>query len=311
MLPVVLTVLLRVFASSSAAPQTTLPPGHQLIVCGAEELYILDASTPTPTKVWSWRAANRPELPEDMRKRFQTIDECKPVDGGKRILITASSNGAAVLERATGRVEFYALSMNAHSIELLPGNRVVVAASHVTTGPGDRLSVYDLARPNVEVFHVDTPWPHAVVWDEARKTLWADSQVDVVGYSLADWDTATPRFGRDVVVTLPDNNGHDMMPVPGSSLMTLTAQNHTWLFDRDTRAFQRHPELGEYPGVKSVHVHPQSTRAVWILSEGGNWWSDKLRFLNPEGIVQLPGEKIYKARWMPTPAASAAWSTSR
>ena len=112
---------------------TTLPPGHQLIVCGAEELYILDASTPTPTKVWSWRAANRPELPEDMR----------------------------------------------------------------------------------------------------------------------NWETATPHFTREVVVTLPDNNGHDMMPVPGSSLFRLTAQNHTWLFDRETRSFQRHPELGEYPSVKS------------------------------------------------------------
>ena len=78
---------------------TPVPEEGQLIVCGWDELYILQLGT-TPRKIWSWKAVDRPELPEAMRDKFKTIDECKPVDDGKRILITASSNGAAVIDRA-------------------------------------------------------------------------------------------------------------------------------------------------------------------------------------------------------------------
>ena len=80
-----------------------------------------------------------------------------------------------MIDRRTHRVEFYATAMNGHSIELLPGNRVVIAASPVANGTGDRLSVYDVHRSDVPLFHVDTPWPHAVVWDAERQLLWADS----------------------------------------------------------------------------------------------------------------------------------------
>ncbi len=62
------------------------------------------------------------------------------------------------------------------------GRHLLIAASHVANGTGDRLSVYDLDRSGVELLHVDTPWPHAVIWAAARQLLWADSQRDVVGY---------------------------------------------------------------------------------------------------------------------------------
>ncbi len=136
------TLTLLTMLPSAVAPQRS--DAHvasgQVIVCGADELFMLDLSGAVPQKVWSWRAANRPELPEAMRRKYQTIAECKPADGGARILIASSSNGAAVIERATGRVEFYATAMNGHSIELLPGGRVVIAASHANNGQGDRRS---------------------------------------------------------------------------------------------------------------------------------------------------------------------------
>ncbi len=283
----------------SPFPGSPFPAGHQVIVCGADELYILDLTGSTPRKVWSWRAADRPELPEPMRRKFQTIAECKPADGGARILVASSSNGAAVIERATGRVEFYATAPNGHSIELLPGERVVIAASHAGNGTGDRLIVYDLARSDVERFHIDTPWPHAVIWDAPRNMLWADSQKDVVGYRLTDWNSDAPRLTPEVVAQLPDSNGHDMMVVPDSPQLILATAGHTWLFDRDTHAFQRHPVLGDLPKVKSVNIHPQSQRLIWVQGEGTQWWSEVLHLLNPDGAVQLPGEKVYKVRWMP------------
>jgi hypothetical protein len=272
---------------------------QEVVVCGADELFTLDLAPPAPRKVWSWRARDRPELPEGMRRKFQTIAECKPTEDGRRLLIASSSHGAAVIDRATGRVEFHATAMNGHSIELLPGNRVVIAASHVATGPGDRLSVYDLDRPDVALFHVDTPWPHAVVWDADRQLLWADSQRDVVAYRLTDWRSATPRLTPEVVVPLPDVNGHDMMPVPDSPQLILATAAHTWLLDRDTRRFTKHPLLGDVGKVKSAHVDPTSKRLLWIQGNGTTWWSDTLRFADPAAAVVLPGEKVYKVRWMP------------
>lgn len=273
---------------------------QEVVVCGADELFILDLSAATPQKVWSWRAANRPELPEAMRRKYQTIAECKPADGGARILIASSSNGAAVIERATGRVEFYATALNGHSIELLPGGRVVIAASHASNGQGDRLSVYDLAHADQELFHVDTPWPHAVIWDAERQLLWADSQKDVVGYRLTDWNSASPKLTAEVVAALPDINGHDMLPVPNSPLLTLATAAHVWFFDRDAHTFTRHPVLGDIPKVKSIQVDPTSGRLLWIQGEGEQWWSEVLHFLNPAGQITLPGEKVYKVRWMPS-----------
>jgi hypothetical protein len=189
--------------------------------------------------------------------------------------------------------------MNGHSIELLPRNRVVVAASHVATGPGDRLSVYDLDRPDVELFHVDTPWPHAVVWDAERQLLWADSQKDVVGYRLTDWGSTTPRLTPEVIAPLPDVNGHDMMPVPGSSALILATAAHTWLFDSTTHQFTKHPRLGDVGKVKSVHIDPASKRLLWIQGDGTTWWSNVLHFTDPETTITLAGETVYKVRWMP------------
>jgi hypothetical protein len=234
-----------------------------------------------------------------MRGLFQTIAECKPTADGRRLLIASSSNGAAVLERATGRVEFYAKAMNGHSIELLPGNRVVIAASHAASGSGDRLSVYDLEQSDVELFHVDTPWPHAVIWDAPRQLLWADSQRDVVGYRLTDWQTTTPRLTPAIVAQLPDSNGHDMMPVPDSPQLILATAAHTWFFDRDTHAFTKHPLLGDAGKVKSVHVDPASKRLLWIQGEGARWWSEVLHLHDPDTTITLAGEKVYKVRWMP------------
>jgi hypothetical protein len=276
---------------------------QHVLVCGADELFILDLATPTPRKVWSWRARDRAELPEAMRRKFQTIAECKPTADGRRLLIASSSHGAAVIDRATGQVEFYATAMNGHSIELLPGNRVVIAASHVANGTGDRLSVYDLRQSDVELFHVDTPWPHAVIWDAERQLLWADSQRDVVGYRLTDWTSATPGLTPQVVAPLPDINGHDMMPVPDSPLLILATAAHTWLFDRTTHRFTKHPVLGDVGKVKSVHIDPASRRLLWVQGDGTTWWSDVLHLRDPDTTIALPGEKIYKVRWMPAGAS--------
>jgi hypothetical protein len=274
-------------------------PGGQLIVCGWDELFILDVTGDSPRKVWTWKAVDRPELPPAVHSKFKSIDECKPVDGGRRILITASSDGVAVIERATGKATFYASVVNAHSIELLPRERLVVAASHRADEPGDRLVLFDLGTPEKELFHTDLSWPHGTVWDAERQLLWSISETELIAYRLVDWDTATPSLAKEYSYTLPDSSGHDLNAVPGTAQLSLSTGRHSWLFDREQRNFSPYPEIGDRPGVKGIHTNPSTGQVVWVLSEGGNWWSDKLRFLRPEATLQLPGERIYKARWMP------------
>ena len=113
-----------------------------------------------------------------------------------------------------------------------------LAAQEVLVCGADELFILDLGSATPEKhwsWRARDRSAHAVVWDAERQLLWADSQ-------------------RDVVVPLPDINGHDMMPVPGSSQLILATAAHTWLFDRTTHQFTKHPRLGDVPRVKSVHI---------------------------------------------------------
>ncbi|MCW5980876.1 MAG: hypothetical protein KIT09_22535 [Bryobacteraceae bacterium] len=285
-------------ASALALRSAPKPAGGTLIVCGWDEVYMLDAGAGDPKKIWSWRAADRTELPEAVRSKFATTDECKPVDGGKRILITASSDGVALVERDSGKAVFWATAANAHSAEMLPSGRIAVAASHRPNGPGDRVVLFDVSKPEKALFHAELSWAHGVVWDDGRKLLWAIGHDDLVAYRLEAWDSAAPSLAAAASYRLPDPDGHDLRAVPGTAMLSLSTGNHCWLFDRDARDFRPHPELAGRGGVKSIDVNPATGQAVWVLSEGGNWWSGKLRFLNPEATVTLKGERIYKARWL-------------
>ena len=211
---------------------------QELIVCGWDEVFILDTShrkNGLPQKIWSWKAKDRIELPEYMRSRFGTTDECKPVNGGNNILITSSGGGVALIERESGEVVFYAGTPNAHSADLLPGGRVVVAASHASGG--DRLIIYDLYKSDRELHSDELPWGHGVVWDETRQILWALSDEDIRSYRLENWDTPHPSLLKTFSIKLPDTSGHDMIPVGDSAFLAVSTWKHCWLFDRDRREF--------------------------------------------------------------------------
>jgi hypothetical protein len=280
-----------------AALAGAAPRRNELIVCGWDEVYALDMNLPTPEKVWSWKAADRPDLPAHMRDKFRSTDECKPVDGGTRVLITSSSDGVALVERPSGKPVFYATAANAHSAESLPGGRIAVAASHRPDGPGDRLIVFDAARPEKELFHTELSWGHGVVWDESRRILWALSGSDLRAYRLEKWDSSSPALSKLAAWPLPDRGGHDLYAVPGSANLTVTSGNRCWLFDRDRRSFSPHPRLAERHSVKCINVNPVTGQTVYLQPDGKNWWTAFIRFLDPDGALERPGERLYKARW--------------
>ena len=281
---------------STGAPPDTKP--NALIICGWDEVFTLDVSDPsvaTPEKTWSWKGKECLKVPETHRGLFGTTDDCKPVAGTDRILISSSGGGVALVERQTNETLFYARVGNAHSVEILPNNRMVAAAS--TNAEGNRVVLFDLARSDKPLWHDELYSGHGAVWDAKRQILWALGYDQLRAYHLADWDSDAPHLVRVATYRLPDNGGHDLQPVPGDDNLIVTTNSNVYLFDRDSLMFAPHPQLKDQARVKSVSIHPKTGQLAYTQAEGQNWWTEHIHFLNPSGTIHLSGERIYKVRW--------------
>jgi hypothetical protein len=286
-------------ARRSAAGERQAARETELVVCGWDEVFILalgDGPAPTHRKVWSWRAADSPGIPTDMHALFRTTDDCKPVDGGRRILISSSGGAVALVDRETRRASFSARVTNAHSIEMLPGERIAAAASVSTAPSGNRLVIFDRATGK-ELASDELRSAHGAVWDEARGVLWALGGDVLRAYKVGPAGGPT-TLERALEITLPTEGGHDLVAVPGSSRLFLSTSQRCFYFDRDRRQFAPHDTLGDRPHIKSYNIHRRTGRVVYIEAEGRNWWAEHLHFQRPDGTLRLAGEHLYKARWI-------------
>jgi hypothetical protein len=292
-----LTLLAAPLAARPAAQQG--PRESELVVCGWDEVFILglgDGLTPAYRKVWSWRASDSPEIPKDMHALFRTTDDCKPVDGGRRILISSSGGAVALVDRATRRASFFARVTNAHSVEMLPGERVAAAASVSKDGTGDRLVIFD-ARGGKELASDALRSGHGVVWDESRRLLWALGGDVLRAYTVGQNGGET-KIERTFEIQLPTEGGHDLVPIPGSTRLFVSTVQRCYSFDRDRREFTHHDALGDRRDIKSYNVDSRTGRIVYLQAEPPNWWTEHLHFQQPDGTLRLPGEHLYKARWI-------------
>lgn len=286
----------RLLLASLASPLALAADSPQLLVCGWDEVFAIAPFSAEPTnKLWSWKAAGRPDLPEEYHDKFRTTDDCKPVDGGERVLITSSSNGVALVERPSGKVLFYAQARNAHSAEMLPAGRIAVAAS--TGDTGNRLILFDSRRPAEELFSTELYSGHGVVWDAEREILWALGGRELREYGLREWESTKPSLELLHSHELPTPGGHDLQPAEGDWL-NLSSGERCYRFDRAARRFEPHPDLADLEHVKCISRHPRTGRTVYTQGQGREWWTPTLRFLDPAGSLDLPGERIYKARWI-------------
>jgi streptogramin lyase len=194
-----------------------------------------------------------------------------------------------------GTVLWYARVANAHSIELLPHDRIVVASS--VGSKGNRLVLFDVAHSDQPIFDIALPSAHGVIWDEQRKRLWALGFDELRSYDLKDWVTDKPSFHQLASYPLPDSDGHDLQAVPSSKDLVVTTGQAVQLFDRENGKFRLHPELGKKAEVKCVSMQASSGRIVFVQATADHWWSDKLGFLSPASELPLESEKVYKTRW--------------
>jgi len=280
---------LAVCAASSFAKE---PPPEQLICCGADRVFIVDATDPTKER-WSWNASDSPSIPNDFRAKFRSTDDCKPYAGGL-ILVTSSAQGVALIERRSQRCLFLAEVRNAHSGCLLPGNQIAVAAS---TG-ADEIQFFsqaDQRRPAVPEHRIPLAGAHGTVWDSNRARLWAlgtDELLEIKRGSDANveaWNVAE-RY------RLPSSGGHDLSPVHDDTQLFVTTDTQVLRFNMNDGEFTLAEGFGNQKKIKSVDLHPVTGRIVFHQALPDEWWSHTIRF-NDVASVTLDEQRLYKIRW--------------
>ncbi len=294
-------LLLMLAACGKDKTSSESAESSELAVCGWDEVFVLSLSGPTDsvgTITWSWRAEDSPGLPDSMRAKFATTDECKPVDNGRAILITSSADGVALVERSSKKILFWASAVNAHSAALLPGGLVAVAASHRPEQPGDRLILFAPGTPGREIAHYELNRGHGAVWDSGRELLYALADDYVRVFRLVGDGPDHALLEDAGRIELPEQGGHDLYPLPGQRYLSISTGTKCWLLDRDTGEILPHPELAGQARVKSMSVNPRGGQLAWTQAEGDNWWATRLGMRGPENEIRLPERRIYKVRWL-------------
>ena len=192
--PMVLFILLVTFLSPVLVAQKV--PAKSFLVCGDSKVLIVDydqSSDSLPHVIWTWDAHLAQDLPEDFRtKKFNSTDDCKAIKRGEQIMVSSSSGAIAVVNVRDKKVVFHAAVPNAHSVEVLPGNRIVAAAS--THAQGNKIMVFDLAMPAKLIFTDSLYSAHGVVWNAKRERLYALGYDELREYrSTGQWRTFQVR----------------------------------------------------------------------------------------------------------------------
>lgn len=279
---------------------------NELIVCGGSEVNIFDIDNNRNGEfknIYRWTAQKRLNLPKKTRGLFNSIDDCKPVDGGNSILITSagdgvktSSNGAvALVNRKDDSIIFSTIVTDAHSAEILPLGRIAVASSIGKNG--NRIVIFDRNKPERPLYWDEVYSCHGAVWDEEKKLLWVLGYDQLRVYELYCWNSRNASLKYLAAFSLPGKNGHDLYAVPNSSLLTIAMERQVSNFDRNKRIFTAHPLLSSEHCVKSTSVNPITGQLAYIQASGKWWWAERICFLEPRKVIFVKGAHFYKARW--------------
>jgi len=275
--------------------------GNQLNlwICGNKLAQCFDVSKPAePAELlWEWDSAAAADLSAEQREWFCSMDEIKPVlwQNTPCLLCTASWRGGVVLIRRKDRAVLFAAAISeAHSADLLPDGRLIVAGAKET----HRLYLFHIEDgpfPGSARAELELQDAHGVVFDASRGEIWATGTDQLVRVACED------RSMRIVHrVTLPEAGAHDLSPHPRDGSLILTTATRAWRFDPRTDAIAPFEPLAAIPKLKSISIHPRTGLVAFQKGEAGNWWSDTAYILSPDGCLQtcvLPGRRLYKVRW--------------
>ncbi|MFC6997333.1 DUF6528 family protein [Rufibacter roseus] len=282
--------------SLKGVAQKTKP--MEYLVCGDSKVLIVDynlTKDSIPAISWSWDAHNATDLPEDYRhKFFETIDDCKAYQKGRIILISSSSGGFALINKADKKVLYYGFVPNAHSIEMLPGNIIAVAGS--TAKNGNSVELFKLDQPGKAVYKDSLYSGHGVVWHKKQKKLYALGYDELRKYSLVNGETGA-SLKLDKSWKLPSTGGHDLQLDPSEEKLLVTDTRTVWEFELKNSSFTEFSPLQGMKNVKSVGKHPVSKQLIYTKAEE-SWWTYHVNFMDPNQCAAFPDMRVYKARWI-------------
>lgn len=264
------------------------------LVCGDSKILMVDLNASkdsTPEIVWHWDAKQAEDLPENYRKeKFNSIDECKAVNSGNKILVSSSSGAVAVIEKNSKSVLFYAEVPNAHSVELLPGNIFAAAAS--TAENGNKILIYDLNQSGKILFTDSLYSAHGLVWDNGRKSLYALGYDVLREYKILN----QTEFEKINEWTIPGISGHDLQMDSDNDKLFITENSGAWYFDLREHTFKKIENFPDQKNIKSLNQN-EKCQFLYTVAEV-SWWAHHVRLLNPERTLKFPDIRVYKARWI-------------
>ncbi len=282
----------------------------ELVFCGDNMVYMIDAAHADADSyknavTWRWDATTIASTLGLAASRCTHLDDCKPVDNGKKLLMTSSYGWCVLLDLATSKVLFHTnASPNAHSAELLPGDRVAVACS---TGDGDQnnsIQYYNVSEPNRPIGKVALESAHGVVWNAATQRLYAIGGQNLKIYKLQNWDSSSPSLELERTEQTPKSGLHDMTLVDDNTLCI--AGRGAYLYDIATNRFTEMTHFSASTALKSVNYNI-GTGECWYTDstkpEGSQTWSTQtIRYVTDVNgtttarTIKVPDLDMYKVR---------------
>lgn len=285
-----LAILLMGVASCSS------PKEKQIIACGDDKAVIIDVEQSTEDSthiVWRWKVSDAAsQLPPEYQKLMVPLDECKPVNGGKEILLTSSGGGALLLDKETKQCRFYAHVPMAHSIEMLPGRRIAIALS--THPQGNSLELYDADKPAEVLFRDSLYSGHGVVWMEKSQRLYALGFDELRAYTLEQWETDAPVLKLEKTWKLPIDNGHDLVRLSDYEL-GFSGYEDVYKFDLANETFTLFQPMQGKKDIKSFNYDAETGYLVYTQAEI-DWWTHHIYIEHPMKVLTLENINLYKVR---------------
>lgn len=293
----VLTLFLA--GCSNEKPQITAW-GDYVVACGDQDVYIVDASKSTEDSLavlWHWNVfESYGQIPDEYRNGIRVLDDCKPVNDGERLLLTSSAGGTLLLDIATRKCLFHAITPMSHSADMLPGDRIAVANS--THPKGNSLEIYDVSNPDVCVWKDSLYSGHGVVWSEKYSSLFALGFDQLRRYTLKDWESQSPSLVLEETFELPGTGGHDLYKA-GEDALTVTNSLGTYVFDIQGKTFTPFAPLEGVRHIKSLNYDPATGKVVYTVAET-SWWTSHVYMKEPDKVLSFnPEWRLYKVRVLP------------
>lgn len=282
--------------STSGTSASVVP---EIMFCGSNWVYLVDANLAREkgyhsAELWSLNVKN---LCSTLGISGSThhLDDCKIVDGGRKVLITCSNSGGYCLlvDMASRKADFYATGLtNAHSAELYDG-RIYVACSD----GNDKVHVYSASESDKVLNSYPLTSAHGVV--AVGGMLYA-----IGGRSLNIYEIKGDELVLTKTVQTPKSGLHDLSLVDSNTLCV--SGNCSYLYFIGTNTFAEISLLSGRTALKSVNYNSQ-TKELWYTDattpEGGETWSTQTICYsnNPAGTgathsFKVPDLAVYKCR---------------